>query len=132
MGKGFIIAATIGLLSAGCASQADRPTAEISRAQTLIEQAEKSGAQRYAAAELDTARDKLRQADTAVKDGKNDVARDRANEAAAGAELAAAKASSGQARQAAQEVQQSTDTLQSEAQRQQTQPTVPTPTPNQP
>ncbi|MEP7245235.1 MAG: DUF4398 domain-containing protein [Gammaproteobacteria bacterium] len=115
--NGFLVAAVIGLLSAGCATQSGRPTAEITRARTLIEQAERSGAQRYAALELDNARDKLRQADAAVADGKHDVARERANEAAADAELAAAKASSGAAQQTATDVQKGTDTLQREADR---------------
>ena len=117
--NGFILAAAIGLFSTGCATQSDRPTAEISRARTLIQQAEKAGAQRYAAAELAQARDKLRLADAAAEDGKNDEARARANEAAAGAELAQARATSGEARKAAEEVQQSTETLRREADRNQ-------------
>jgi Domain of unknown function (DUF4398) len=122
----FLGAAAIGLLAAGCATQSTRPTAEISRARTLIEQAEKAGAQRYAAAELDQARDELRLADAAEEHGKRDEARARANEAAADAELAMARANSGEAQQAAAEVRQSTDTLQREAQRNQP-ATVPPP-----
>jgi hypothetical protein len=113
--NGFFVAAAIGLLCAGCASQADRPTAEISRARTLIEQAERGGAQQYAAVELDQARNKLRLADAAAEEGRNDEARARANEAAADAALAAARARSSEAKKAAQEVGRSTDTLESEA-----------------
>ena len=115
--NGFFVAAAIGLLCAGCASQADRPTAEITRARTLIEQAEKAGAQQYAAVELDQARNKLRLADAAAEDGKNDEARARANEAAADAELAQARANSGEAKKAADEVERSTETLQRETDR---------------
>ena len=115
--NGFFLAAAVGVLCAGCASQANRPVAEITRAQTLIEQAERSGAQQYAAAELDQARNKLRLANAAVEDGKNDEARNRANEAAADAQLAQARASSGQAKKAADEVERSTETLQREATR---------------
>jgi len=102
---------------AGCASHTQRPTSEIARAQTLIDQAEKAGAQKYAAAQLDQARANLQQADTADRKGKYDVARARATEAGADAELAVALASSGEAQRSAEEVQQSTQTLRDEAQR---------------
>ena len=117
--NGFLIAAAVGLLSVGCAS-APRPTAELTRARTLIEQAEKSGAQRYAAVELDSARNKLREADALAKQGENDTARARANEASAAAELAVARTSSGEAQKSAQDVQKSTDALQREATRETT------------
>jgi hypothetical protein len=130
--NGMLIAAAIGLLSAGCATTPE-PTAEISRARTLIEQAEKAGAQRYAAVELDQARNKLRLADAAAEDGKNAEARARANEAAADAELAMARTSSGEAQKAADEVDRGTETLQRETQRSETQrnqaTTAPTPNP---
>lgn len=126
--NGFLIAAALGLLSAGCATP-PRPTAEIARARTLIEQAEKAGAQRYAAAAVDQARDKLRLAEAAAEHGKNDAARARANEAAADAELAIARTASGEAEGAAAEVQRGTDTLQRESERK---PATPLPTPNSP
>jgi len=125
--NGFLVTAALGLLCAGCASNANRPTSEITRARTLIEQAEKSGAQQYAAAELDQARNKLRLANAAVEGGKNDEARARANEAAADAELAQARATSGQAKKAADEVQSSTDALQRETNRNQGATTSPQP-----
>ena len=117
--NGFLVTAALGLLCAGCATNANRPTSEITRARTLIEQAEKSGAQQYAAADLDQARNKLRLANAAVEAGKNDEARARANEAASSAELAQARATSGQAKKAADEVQNGTDTLEREANRNQ-------------
>ncbi len=115
--NGFLVTAALGLLCAGCATNANRPTSEITRARTLIEQAEKSGAQQYAASDLDQARNKLRLANAAVEAGKNDEARARANEAASSAELAQARATSGEAKKAADEVQRSTDTLEREANR---------------
>jgi hypothetical protein len=115
-------------LSAGCAST-PRPTAEITRARTLIEQAEKAGAQRYAAVELDQARNKLRLAEAAAEDGKQDEARARANEAAADAELAQARTTSGEAEKAAEEVQRGTETLRQESERKQA---TTSPTPNSP
>ncbi len=117
--NGFLIAAALGLLCAGCASNANRPTSEITRARTLIEQAEKAGAQQFAAAELDQARNKLHLANAAVENGKNDEARARANEAAADAELAQARATSGEAKKSADAVEQSTETLQRETDRKQ-------------
>jgi hypothetical protein len=117
--NGFLVTAALGLLCAGCATNANRPTSEITRARTLIEQAEKSGAQQYAASDLDQARNKLRLANAAVEAGKNDEARARANEAASSAELAQARATSGQAKKAADEIQNGTDTLEREANRNQ-------------
>jgi hypothetical protein len=117
--NGFLVTAALGLLCAGCATNANRPTAELTRARTLIEQAEKAGAQQYAAAELDQARNKLRLANAAVEDGKNDEARARANEAAADAELAQARATSGEAKKSADEVEKSTEALERESSRNQ-------------
>jgi hypothetical protein len=105
----------VGLLCAGCATK--QPTPEITRAQTLIEEAEKAGARQYAADQLDSARDKLRLANAAQRDGDEDVARARANEAAADAQLAQSRAQSGTAQKAAEEVERSTDVLQREAER---------------
>jgi glycerol-3-phosphate dehydrogenase len=126
--NGFLIAAAVGLLSVGCATT-PRPTAEITRARTLIEQAEKAGAQRYAAVELDHARNKLRLADAAAEDGKNAEARARANEASADAELAMARTTSGEAAKSAEEVERGTETLQRETERKQA---TSSPTPNTP
>jgi hypothetical protein len=129
--NGLFVTAAIGLLCAGCATSG-RPVAEITRAQTLIEQAEKAGAQQYAAVELDQARNKLRLASAAAEDGKNDEARAHANEAAADAELAQARATSGEAAKAAGEVQKSTETLQRESERGEAGRAPATPTPPQP
>ncbi len=132
--NGYLVAAVVGLLCAGCATK--QPTPEITRAQTLIEEAEKAGARQYAADQLDSARDKLRLANAAQRDGDEDVARARANEAAADAQLAQSKAQSGTAQKAAEEVERSTDVLQRETERTQGIPpaqpvptTPPTPVP---
>lgn len=130
--NGFLVAAAVGLLCAGCATR--QPPPEVTRAQTLIEQAEKAGAQQYAAEQLDSARSNLRLATAAARDGKEDEARQRANEAAADAELAQSRAASGNAEKAAKEVQRSTDTLEREAERTQgvTPPQSAQPIPAQP
>ena len=127
--NGFLVAAAVGLLSAGCATK--QPTPEITRAQTLIEEAEKAGARQYAADQLDSARSNLRLANAAQRDGKDDVARARANEAAADAQLAQSRAQSGTAQKASEEVQRGTDVLQREAERTQGLPPA-QPVPTQP
>lgn len=118
-----LVTIAMGLLCASCATT--RPPPEITRASTLIEQAEKAGAQQYAAAQLDSARNHLNLANAAARDGKQDEARAQANEAAADAELAQARAASGAAQKAADEVQRSTDTLKRESQRNQELPPAP-------
>jgi len=127
--NGYLVAVAVGLLCAGCATK--QPTPEITRAQTLIEEAEKSGARQYAADQLDSARSNLRLANAAQRDGKEDEARARANEAAADAQLAQSRAQSGTAKKAADEVQRGTEVLQREAERTQglppAQPTPPAP-----
>ena len=75
-------------------------------------------AQRYAADELTHARDKLQAAEKADAAEENDVARKRANEAAADAELASALARSRQVEQAANEQAQSIETLRDEIKQQ--------------
>jgi chromosome segregation ATPase len=113
------VAATVlaAALLGGCASQGPRPTEDLTRAKTLIEQADRAGAQRYAAAELDQARDRLKQAEDAADQGKQEIAQWRASEAAANAELAMARADNGEAHRAADELQKSIDTLRQEAER---------------
>lgn len=99
----------------GCASQ-PKPTAQLVRASTLVSQAEKDEAQRYAAADLQRARDELSSARTAEADGKYDDARDFADKAAVDADLASARASSGKAQQSAEQVRHSLDTLREQMQ----------------
>jgi membrane-bound lytic murein transglycosylase len=107
---------------AACAAAPERPAAEMSRAQTLIEQAEEQGAQEFAAADLERARQKLRQAETAVNDDEMAEARRLAAEAAIDAEFAAVKAKSGEARKAADEIDRSLESLREEASREPTPP----------
>jgi Domain of unknown function (DUF4398) len=99
----------------GCATQGPQPSEEMTRARTLVDQADRSGAQRYAAADLQRAHDELANADKAVADKKYDDARRYAESAAADADVASARASDGDAQRAAHEVRQSNDTLRQEA-----------------
>lgn len=101
---------------AGCASQPPKPTAQLVRASTLVSQAEKEQAQRYAAADLQRARDELTGAQDAAADHADERARRLAENAAADANLASARAASGKARQSAQQVHRSLDTLKEQLQ----------------
>jgi hypothetical protein len=109
-------AAVCGVI-AGCATQGPQPTEELTRARTLIEQAEKAQAQRYAAPDLQRARDELSSAEVANSKGSYDAARSHAESAAADADVAAARASAGEALRAAHEARQGNSALQRESER---------------
>ena len=82
-----------------------------------MEHADSANVQRYAAADLNQAHDKLSAAQKAVAADKNTIARQRANEAAADAELASARADARAAEEAAQEREKSLEMLRQEAAR---------------
>lgn len=92
-------AASLGL--AACAGTAP-PIAQLGAAEEAVASAELAGAQRYAPAELQRARDKLVAADNATRNDDNDTARRLAEEARADAEVAIARAQSGTAAEAAE------------------------------
>ena len=104
-------------VGAGCATQGPVPTEQLTRARTLVEQADKADAQRYAPADLQRAHDELSSADKAVSDHKYDDARRYAENAQVDADLASARASSGEAEHAAREVDRSIDSLRQESER---------------
>lgn len=104
-------------LAAGCAAQGPIPTEQLTRARALVEQADKADAQRYAPADLQRAHDELSSADKAVNDHKYDDARRYAENAQVDADLASARASSGEAQRAAREVDRSIDSLKQESDR---------------
>ena len=110
----FIGPLTAALLA--CAS-APPPTAELTRASTLIQQAANNGAPRYAEADLSRARGHLSDARAAANRGDRELAIRRANEAAAAAQLALARAASAQAEKSAREVQAGVAALRRETQR---------------
>ena len=113
----FPAAAAVCGLVAGCATQGPKPTEELTKAHTVIEQAEKAQAQRYAAPDLQRARDELSSAEVANTKGDYDVARSYAESAAVDADVATARASAGEAMRAAHEAQQSNSVLQHESER---------------
>ena len=82
-----------------------------------MEQADKADAQRYAPADLQRAHDELSSAEKAVNDHRYDDARRDAENAQVDADLASARASSGEAMRAAREVNRSIDSLRQESER---------------
>ena len=118
-----ILSVTALLAVSGCASQGPKPTEQLTRARTVVEQADKSGtAQRYAAADLQRAHDQLNDADKANGAGKYDEARRYAEAAEVDADVATARANAGEAQRAATELRRSIDSLQSESQRKEQNP----------
>jgi hypothetical protein len=117
----FVLSTTGALLcvaAAGCASQGPKPTDELTKAHTVVEQADKGGnAQRYAAADLQRAHDELSDADRYDGQKKYDEARYFAQRAEVDADVAVARGNSGEAQKAAADVAQSNNTLQQETQR---------------
>ncbi len=102
----------------GCATEGPKPTEEMTRARTLVEQADKGNAQRYAAADLQKAHDELNDAEKAADARKYDEARNYAESAEVDADVAMARGNAGDSQRAAAELQRSNATLQSETDRQ--------------
>ncbi len=111
------VTALLAAAASGCATQGPQPTEQITRARAVVEQADKGGAQRYAAADLQRAHDELADADKANSAKRYDDARRYAEAAEVDADVANARSNAGEAERAAHELRQSTDSLQSESQR---------------
>jgi hypothetical protein len=103
------------LLLAACAAVEVLPAAEIAAAQAAITQADSAGAQRAAPVELLAAREKLEQADAAVREERFGDARRLAEAAEADAMLADRKARAAKAQSAADELVRSNELLRIEA-----------------
>ena len=117
----FVLSTTGALLCAvavGCASEGVKPSDELTKAHTVVEQADKGGnAQRYAAADLQRAHDELSDADRYDAQKKYDEARYFAQRAEVDADLAVARGNSAEAQKAAADVAASNNTLQQETER---------------
>jgi hypothetical protein len=111
-----------GVLVCGCATEGNsvKPTAELTKAHTVVEQADKGGnAQRYAAADLQRAHDELAEADRADGQGRYADARAYAQRAEVDADVAVARGNAAEQEKAATDVQRANSTLQQESQRNQ-------------
>ena len=116
MWRSASVTATALACLAGCAAQGPQPTAQLTRAQTLVNQADKSQAQQYAPADLQRSRDELSAAEAANNKGDYDAARGLAESAAVDADVASARAQAGEAQHALQEALESNRTLERESQ----------------
>jgi hypothetical protein len=105
------------VLALGACATPRHEVAEVARAHTLVDQAEQAGAQQYASADLEAARNKLQQANDKRTD--HDDAVRLADEAGADAEVAIARARAGKAQAALAQVNAGNDTLRQEASRSQ-------------
>lgn len=107
------------VFAVGCAHQPSaEAVAQVARTQTSIQQAEQTGAMQSAMQDLQAAKDKLQQAQTALgkKTEKDDLrALHLAQQAELDAQYAAAKAQSDRQRQAVQEVRKGIESVRDEA-----------------
>ncbi len=123
------VTAALAAVASGCASQGPKPTEQLTRARTVVEQADKAGVQRYAAADLQRAHDELADADKANTARRYDEARRYAEAAEADADVATARAGDGEAQRAAHELRLSSESLQNETERTSPATTPPTSVP---
>jgi Domain of unknown function (DUF4398) len=114
-------AAAVAVLATASCSSEPKPTADLAGAHTLVAQAEQSGAQQYASADLEAARSELRQADQDAKD-KPVLSMRLAQESSVDAELALAHTRALKAEESLRQVNSGTATLQSESERARPQP----------
>ena len=126
MSKIILYCAVSALALTGCATEErHQQVADISRAQTLVDQAEQAGAQQYAAADLEAARNKLQVAQNKKTD--DEVAQRLAQESAADAEVAVARTRAAKAQQAGTQLNAGHESLREEANGQPQQAPPPTP-----
>ncbi|HEY2807393.1 MAG TPA: DUF4398 domain-containing protein [Steroidobacteraceae bacterium] len=113
----LVPASVLALACLGCATEGPAPQAELTRAQALVDQADKGAAQHYAAADLQRAHEELTAADSAESAHHYEAARRYAESAAVDADLAQARGQAGEAQKAAHEIHSGNQELRSEANR---------------
>jgi hypothetical protein len=111
MVKMILLSVVLALAISGCATDR-RQAVEVSRAQSLVDQAEQAGAQQYAAADLEAARNKLQQANNGHTDHED--ATRLASEAAIDAQVASARTQAAKAQLALNQVNAGSETLRQE------------------
>jgi hypothetical protein len=122
-----LIAVTVlgAALAGGCAS-APKPSADLTQAHTLVDQAEQSGAADLASADLASARSKLQIADQDARDKPEQSIR-LAQEASVDARVALARTNAAKAQMALRDVNAGTQTLRNETERAQPDNSMPVP-----
>lgn len=113
----FVVPGLALIFAVACASTPPVPTTNLQAAQQAIANAERVDAATHAAAELSEARGKLSAAERAVNEEDMLTAGQLADQARAGAELAAAKSGAAKANAVNQDMKHSTATLIEEMQR---------------
>lgn len=108
---------TLLVVLTGCATQAPAPEKQITLATQSIAQAQSSGAVEYAPVELKSAREKLNQAELAMRKNENLKAKRLADEAMVDANLAEAKARSAKSQKIVEELKDSIRVLREEMSR---------------
>lgn len=96
------VLAVVATSMSGCATPP--PPTEMSRARTHVEEADRSQARRYAAADLDRAHEELTESEAAYSRHDVDAARSHAESAEVDADVAVAQASAGEARRTAEDL----------------------------
>lgn len=115
--KPVLITAAAALLLGACGSSPERPDRQLARAESSIQQAERTGARHHGSLALDRAREKLNQARQAVDREDMELADRLAQEAEVDARLAAAQADRYESEDALREVNDSIETLRRELER---------------
>jgi hypothetical protein len=122
-----LIAASVlaAALAGGCAS-APQPSADLTQAHTLVDQAEQGGAAELASADLASARSKLQAADQDARD-KPELSIRLAQEASVDARVALARTNAAKAQMALRDVNAGTQSLRNETDRAQSDTSMPVP-----
>lgn len=111
----LVLAAAVAL--GGCASKGVAPVSQMATSRAAVTEAETAGGREHAPLELLSAREKLQQAETAVREENYPAARSYAEQAEADARLSEAKAHTAKAQRAVAEVQDSITALRNELER---------------
>ena len=117
VGKHLIVPLAATVIGAGGCSSVQPPTGTISQAQLAIREAEQNKAAQHAPLELRKAREKLNQAEQAMRNEEYLTARRLSEQALVDARLAEVKAESDIARQNAADLQKAIKSLRAEAER---------------
>lgn len=112
-GRGAIAAVLAPLVLIACVNDVPPPTAQMGASSQAIQNAERAGAQQFAPAELQMAKNKMAAADAAMRADNRVEARRLAEAAQADAEYAAAKAQNAAAQQAVTTVRRDLQSLRS-------------------
>ncbi|MDZ7790424.1 MAG: DUF4398 domain-containing protein [Xanthomonadales bacterium] len=104
----------LALVLTACASQPPVPTDQLAVARNAIEYAVEMGARDHAPGDLQQARDHLAEAERAVEQGENEIARQLALEAEKIARLADRKARSARSRRQVEQLEDTVEALREE------------------